>query len=81
MKLFYGYAVLQPDSKPSTADIAVAIEIVSAYLTDDTACKLSAAYEQELGVALRAAAAVDHGSTNQKRKADWELELEVLKSI
>ena len=76
--MFYGYAVLQPDSKPSAADIAVAIEIVSAYLTDDTACKLSAAYEQVLGVA---AAAVDHGSTNQKRKADWELELEVLKSI
>ena len=66
------------DSKASAADIAVAIEIVSAYLTDDTAAKLSAAYEQELGAEIiRAAAVVDHGTTNQKRKADWELELEV----
>ena len=65
------------ESGPSVADIALAIEIVSAYLTDDTAAMLSAAYEKELGSGLGAPTTTDPTANNQKRKADWELELEV----
>lgn len=66
-----------PELKPTASDIAVAVEIVSAYLTDDTAAMLSAAYEQELGSGLGVPATADSTANSQKRKADWELELEV----
>ena len=74
---FDDYCPVRTELKPTASDIALAVEIVSAYLTDDTAAMLSAAYEQELGSGLGVPATADSTAGSQKRKADWELELEV----
>ena len=65
------------EAEPSKADIATAIEIVSSYLTDETAGKLHALFEADLAGHSSFSEKASSEGSNQKRKADWELELEV----
>ena len=64
----------QVEVKPSSADIIAAAQIVCDYLSDEMSSKLLA----HLGLADAEVLHQKLGSQSNKRKADWELELEVI---